>query len=160
MNSYISPLCRVEFSPFVRPSYQLCRACSITPSAWCSLLIAFLFRVTAGLALFKNTSFLLSMNIVVGYSTLTPMDQRWYLIIMATSIAFFRAVNSDPRVLVCAEVLSCWLIVHRDWNLQSVKVLVILPVTRSCLWSTSQDIVMCHPGIVWFGNLGSFCFMK
>ena len=70
---------------------------------WYANAIAFLFRVLAGFAAFRNT-LLLSTYIVVGLVTFSPIDRKWYLMVIAVSTAFFNAVNSAPKVLVWTHV--------------------------------------------------------
>ena len=66
---------------------------------WHANAIAFLFGALAGFAAFGNP-LLLSTHVVVGLVTFSPIDCRWYLMVIAVSTAFFNAVNLAPKVLV------------------------------------------------------------
>ena len=66
---------------------------------WYASAMAFLLRVLAGFAALRNT-LLLSTHVVVGLLTFSPIDCRWCLMVIAVSTAFFKAVNSAPKVLV------------------------------------------------------------
>eukprot|EP00980_Cylindrotheca_fusiformis_P011356 scaffold2628_cov83-Cylindrotheca_fusiformis.AAC.1 len=78
-----------------------CAWCSQTK--WYDRAIAFLFSALPGLVALSMTD-MLSTQIGVAADSLIPIDRRWYLMVIASSTASLRAVNSAPNVDVWTDV--------------------------------------------------------
>jgi hypothetical protein len=114
-------------------------ACSLTK--WYAMAIFFLLRVLPGFDAFSTTP-RLSTHIAVGFVTLTPIDLRRYCKDTASSVAFFKAVNSAPKVDICT--LACLLLLQLagvDPIRPKIPV-TDLTVTLSCAWYVSQKILI------------------
>merc|ERR1712069_45966 len=64
--------------------------------------------------------------------TFSPIDCKWYLMVIAVSTAFFNAVNSAPKVLVWTHVC----LVDFQWigvdPTNAIIPVTLLLVTRLC----------------------------
>ena len=72
--------------------------------------------------------------------TFTPIDQRWYLNMTASSTAFFSAVNSSTKVYVCTDVCLFDEQVFGVGPTTEIRPVIFLPDNLSCTWSANKNM--------------------